>query len=113
VRVNGDVSVCCFDFNHKLVVGNLYKQSLYDILAGEALAKVKNVHKLRAFEGCGLLCTNCDQIYDRKDALVYSNNASRKVDQPTTHPDHIVRLVEMSDLPLMGDSKPNVSLPMT
>ena len=113
VRVNGDVSVCCFDFNHKLVVGNLYKQTLYNILAGEALAKVKNVHEKRTFDGCGLLCTNCDQIYDRNDALVYSNNASRHVDQPTTHPDHIVRLVEMSDLPLLGESKPKVGLPLT
>ena len=94
VRFNGDVSVCCFDFNHKLVVGNLNRTPLVDILAGPRLAHVKDVHERRAFKGCGLLCDGCDQIFDRTDALIYSSNQNRKVDQPTTHPDHVVRLVD-------------------
>lgn len=94
VHFNGDVSVCCFDFNHKLVVGNLNQASLLDILASPQLAHVKNVHERLAFEGCGLLCEGCDQIFDRTDSMIYSSNQSRKVDQPTTHPDHVVRLVD-------------------
>lgn len=94
VRVNGDVSVCCFDFNNNLVVGNLNDQSLFEVLNGNKLAAVKKVHEIKEFRGSGLICENCDQIYDRKDALVYSNNPSRKTDQPTTHPDHVVRLVK-------------------
>jgi MoaA/NifB/PqqE/SkfB family radical SAM enzyme len=92
LRANGDISVCCFDFNNKLTVGNLNKTSLHDVLAGQALANVKDVHNKLAFKGCGLRCDGCDQIYDRSDALVYSN-ANRRTDQPTTHPEHVVRLV--------------------
>ena len=94
IRANGDVSVCCYDFNHKLVVGNLNKTSLADILGGEQLAGVQSVHKKKNFKGCGLLCEGCDQIFDRKDALMFASNKSRSVDQPTTHPEHIVKLVE-------------------
>ncbi len=94
VRTNGDVSVCCFDFNHKLVVGNLKLNSLVEILDGPALANVKSVHTTKEFDDCGLLCEGCDQIYSREDALLYTTNESRKTDQPTTHPDHIVKLAE-------------------
>jgi hypothetical protein len=93
LRVNGDISVCCFDFNNRLTVGNMYKASMFDILGGPALANVKQVHEKLAFKGCGLLCDGCDQIYDRSDALVYSS-ANRRTDQPTTHLEHVVRLVE-------------------
>lgn len=94
VRANGDVSVCCYDFNHKLVVGNLNKTSLLNILGGEQLAHVQSVHNGRNFEGCGLLCDGCDQIFDRKEALMFASNKSRNVNQPTTHPEHIVKLVD-------------------
>ena len=94
VRVNGDISVCCYDFNHKLVVGNLFEHSMIDILSGDSLAKVKAIHEAEAFSRCGLLCEGCDQLYDRKDALIFASNRSRSVDQPTTHPDHVVKLVE-------------------
>jgi len=98
VRANGDVSVCCFDFNHKLVVGNLDQASLLDILGGSQLSHVKEVHERLAFEGSGLLCEGCDQIFDRTDALIYSSNPNRKVDQPTTHPNHVVRLVQVDEM---------------
>lgn len=93
VRVNGDISVCCFDFNRNLTVGNLVDQTMYEILAGAQLAHVKDVHARKSFSGCGLLCQGCDQLFDRGDALIFASNTSRKVDQPTTHPDHIVNLV--------------------
>ena len=111
MRVNGDVSVCCFDSNNKLVVGNLHKQTLFDILAGGQLTKVKNVHEQLAFEGCGLLCEGCDQIYERKDALVYSNSPNRSVDQPTTHADHIVRLVETNSSADASHPKSKIASP--
>lgn len=95
VRVNGDISVCCFDFNHKLVVGNLNQQPMLSILSGESLARVKTVHEALTFSSCDLLCKGCDQIHDRKDALIFSNNGMRSIDQPTTHPDHLVKLVEV------------------
>jgi MoaA/NifB/PqqE/SkfB family radical SAM enzyme len=92
VRANGDVSVCCFDFNHRLVVGNVTEDSMLEVLQGARMADVQDIHNRLAMRESDLLCKGCDQIYDRKDALVYSNNCSREVDQPTTHPDHVVKL---------------------
>jgi MoaA/NifB/PqqE/SkfB family radical SAM enzyme len=94
IRTDGSVSVCCFDFNQKLVVGNLNQVPLVDVLAGESLNNVKGVHDNLSFHGSGLLCDGCDQAYDRSDALVYSSNPGRSVDQPTSHPDHMVSLVD-------------------
>jgi len=93
VRTNGDVSVCCFDFNHKLVVGNVNSEPLAEVLLGEKLARVKQIHKKKIFEGCGLLCEGCDQLFSRQDALLYSSNPSRRTDQPNNHPDHLTPLI--------------------
>lgn len=94
VRTNGDVSVCCYDFNQKLTVGNFAETSLLDVLKGDALAEIRDIHEKLAFDGCGKLCEGCDQIYDRQDALIFSDNVNRKADQPTSHPDQIVKLTE-------------------
>jgi len=94
IRANGDVSVCCFDFNHNLVVGNLNEAPLQKILVDEKLRNVQRVHDELNFEGCGLICESCDQIQDRSDALLYSSDKSRKTDQPTSHSDHDHQFVE-------------------
>jgi len=87
IRANGDVTVCCFDFNHKMVIGNLKNSSLLDILNGPMMTRIKEVHEAKAFDGCGLLCDGCDQLYDREDASVYVSNKKRGIGQQTTHPD--------------------------
>lgn len=97
VRTNGDVSVCCFDFNHQLVVGNVKEQSLLDVLSGDKINHVRKTHNEMDFDGCDLLCKDCDQIYDRADALVYASNAARKADQPNNHPDHMIHLLDETD----------------
>lgn len=93
IRTNGDVTVCCFDFNRKMVIGNLKDATLLDILNGPAMARIKEVHETGAFEGCGLLCDGCDQLYDREDALVYKSNQARGVGQQTSHPDRETKYV--------------------
>ncbi|MCR4378631.1 MAG: SPASM domain-containing protein [Rhodospirillales bacterium] len=93
VRTNGDVSVCCFDYNHQLVVGNLNEKPLIDILSSDKMKYVREVHNSLSFDSCDLPCKGCDQTYDRGDALVYASNKNRRVDQPNNHPDHLVHLV--------------------
>ena len=92
VRTNGDISVCCFDFNQKLTVGNLKFQNLEEILTGYQLNHLKKIHNEKKVLECDKICNSCDQIFDRTDSLVYSNNPNRKVDQPNNHPDHLVTL---------------------
>lgn len=40
VLQNGDVTLCCVDFDGKTSVGNLHKQSLRDILQGEEVGRI-------------------------------------------------------------------------
>lgn len=89
VRVNGEISMCCFDFNRKLTIGDLRTHSLREILAGERLRHIRAVHASGEFEGSGLLCEGCDQLYDRSDKLVYANNPARRPGVLNTHPDFI------------------------
>jgi len=87
VWVNGDVTVCCFSEDKRLVVGNMYEQTLEQIFFGEKMKHIQEIHKNNAFYQCGLPCEKCDQIFSRKDALVYSNK-NRTVGQKVSHADH-------------------------
>lgn len=89
IHNTGEVSVCCFDFNKKLVIGNLREDNLKQILTSDKLEFVKEVHKKCTFNESDLLCKYCDQILDRSDALVYANNKDRKVGVIISHPDLI------------------------
>jgi len=55
--INSDlsVSVCCVDWERKLVVGNLNNETLTDIWKGEKLRRLQNAHlagKRESIEGC-------------------------------------------------------------
>ncbi len=89
VRANGEVSVCCFDYNHQLIIGDLKRSTLKEILLGEALQKIQRVHKEKPIEQSDYICKNCEQIYPREHALLYSNNSSRNAGVITSHSDLI------------------------
>jgi MoaA/NifB/PqqE/SkfB family radical SAM enzyme len=89
VRENGEVSMCCFDFDRKLIIGDLRKQTLEEVLKGERLEHIRYIHKNNLFSKCEYICKVCDQIYPRNEALVYSSNKNRKVGILTSHPDLI------------------------
>lgn len=74
VRTNGDVTVCCWDFNRKMPIGNITEQSFEEIYYGEKLKYFLDMHKNHTFFEKDNICYNCDQLYDRSDALLYSSN---------------------------------------
>ena len=84
VRANGDVSVCCWDFNREMSIGNLYQNSFEDIYEGEMLKKIVDMHKNKSFFEYENICQHCDQLYDRTDALLYSSNMNFKIGSKTT-----------------------------
>lgn len=94
VHVNGQVSVCCFDYNRKLIIGDLKNQTLREVLESKEIEKIREVHKKKNFSESDLLCKSCDQIFDRNDALLYASNRNRKVGVITTHPDMINDMME-------------------
>lgn len=87
VHENGDVSVCCFDNTRELVIGNLAREKLSDLMQSPRLKHIQQVHRDGLFDSSDLICKSCDQVLDRGDALVYSSNSARKVGVLMGHPD--------------------------
>ena len=78
IHVDGKVSVCCLDVCEDLIIGDLNEQSWQEILESPSLKKIIGLHEKGEYEKCGI-CANCDLLYDRKDALIYSSDETTKV----------------------------------
>ena len=76
---NGDVNACCFDFNHDLIIGNMYESTFKDIVDGEKLKKIVCMHRNKGFRNSGTICEKCDQIFNRDSALYFSKDMTFKV----------------------------------
>ncbi len=77
IHVDGLVSVCCFDFNEKLIIGDMKTQTLYEIFHSEAYRKLKRAHQTKNFRG--YLCYNCCQTNPDPSVLLYATNKKRRV----------------------------------
>jgi len=76
VLVNGDVIMCCFDFNSEMVIGNLSRDSLEDIYSSPLFDDISNHHKKGTCNNSGLTCRGCDQLENSSDILIFSNKFS-------------------------------------
>ena len=56
----GNVVLCCDDWNSSTVLGNLKKQSIEDIWRGDKLRQIRNAHKSREFYKVPL-CSKCNK----------------------------------------------------
>lgn len=54
---DGDVTVCCFDHNNNLVIGNLFEDKFMDIWNGEKIQELRRKHLNRDVSGTP--CDNC------------------------------------------------------
>ncbi len=61
VNFDGSVSVCCADWSHGTVVGDVRQQSLFEIWQGEALNALRRKHLLGRREEISA-CANCQTI---------------------------------------------------
>ncbi len=74
VQVDGTVNMCCFDFDGKLILGDLKSQSLKEIFSSPLYRKIVKCHTSGNFKGSGLICENCDQRNRNKtDVMVYNS----------------------------------------
>lgn len=78
-HTDGKVSICCFDINKTLVIGDMNTQTIKQVFNSRACKKIQQAHKIKNFKG--LLCENCDQINYDPDILLYATNEKRKVGQ--------------------------------
>ncbi len=69
--VDGCVSVCVFDCDRTLVLGDLNTQD-FDQL-NEKRDRIYRIHAARQVLHSDLDCRNCDQIFSRDNALLYLN----------------------------------------
>lgn len=74
VQVDGTVNMCCFDFDGKLTLGDLKKQSLKEIFSSSLYRKIVKCHKCGDFKESNLICENCDQRNkDKSDVMIYNS----------------------------------------
>ena len=71
INADGKVMVCCFDYDAKLTVGDVYKDSLEDIVKGKAFDRIRDKHL--SGDLSGLICEHCDQLNEDDNPLLYSS----------------------------------------
>ena len=57
---NGDVVLCCDDWNHSIILGNLKKQTIEEIWKGEKLREIRKAHLEGKFYKIPI-CTKCNK----------------------------------------------------
>lgn len=61
ITYEGYLTICCIDFENRLVYGDLNKQSLKSCWNNEEIKKFRKTHKFKQFEKLPM-CYNCDAI---------------------------------------------------
>lgn len=84
VHVDGIVSMCCWDINERLVIGDLKTQTLEEIFHDEPYRMILEKHKKKDFRG--IYCYHCEQTLPTDDCLIYTNK-NRKICTMTS--DHL------------------------
>ena len=66
--------MCCFDFDGKLLLGDLKTQTLKEIFESSMFQKIKKHHTSGDYKGSGLICEYCDQRNsDKSDVMLYNS----------------------------------------
>ena len=88
IQVNGEIIMCCFDFNNEMVLGNFKYQSLEEIFDSELYWKINKHHTEGTCKKSDLLCANCDQLKLTGEVVIYNNrvlNGTERVKKVTTN----------------------------
>jgi len=88
VQWDGLVVPCCFDYNSNIILGNLNKQTLKEIVASKEYAKLRNAHVKNNFSNFPF-CDSCDQLRKREDVLGFSTIRQAQVGAVNTTYDKV------------------------
>jgi organic radical activating enzyme len=79
---HGAVVACCMVLGKdgEAVLGHLDDQSIAEVIGGEPYEKLRAAHRDGRFDDISY-CSDCDQLYDFPDALVWSNIPGRAYGQ--------------------------------
>lgn len=75
VHVDGIVSMCCWDINERLVIGDLKTQTLEEVFHSEAYKMIRKKHENNDFRG--LYCHHCEQTTPDPSCLAYTNQGRK------------------------------------
>lgn len=83
VQWDGLVVPCCFDYDSKMILGDLNTQSIQEVFRGDEYNKLRRAHEQGDFSEFPF-CNVCDQLNKREDVLVYTNIKNAKVGATNT-----------------------------
>jgi MoaA/NifB/PqqE/SkfB family radical SAM enzyme len=78
---NGDIIMCCFDFNANMVLGNLKEQTLEEIYSSDMFTKLLTTHTEGSCGTSDLICNGCDQLHVDEDIILHNNRISDKTNR--------------------------------
>ena len=84
IQINGDIIMCCFDFNNELVLGNFRHQTLEEIFDSKVFKTVYKHHTNGTCEESDLICNSCDQLKDKSDIVIYNNRVEERANYTST-----------------------------
>jgi radical SAM protein with 4Fe4S-binding SPASM domain len=58
---NGDVVLCCMDYDLKHIIGNLLDQTYEEMMQGEKLAQIIKMNEADGFDKCSI-CKSCENV---------------------------------------------------
>lgn len=74
IQVDGTVNMCCFDFDGKLLLGDLKTQTLEEIFESSMFKEILKHHTTGDFKESGLICEYCDQRnLNKSDVMIYNS----------------------------------------
>ncbi len=88
VQWDGLVVPCCFDYNSSIVLGDLKKQTLRQVLESKEYNAFRKAHAEGSFSQYPF-CESCDQLLKREDVLVFTTIKDAKVGAVNTTYDKV------------------------
>ncbi len=85
VNTDGSISACCNDWKRAVIIGNLYDNTLQEIIDGEEATRLQKMND----DGTLIyrdFCKECEMLRDRSDALIYSSNREMKAGMHSSLP---------------------------
>jgi radical SAM protein with 4Fe4S-binding SPASM domain len=75
VNWNGDVVLCCVDWNSTVIIGNIFKMELNEIWHGEAARRLREKHGMEDWGGVPR-CSKCTQWSEMAELDIYCSPSS-------------------------------------
>lgn len=79
VQWDGTVIPCCWDYDGKMLLGDLNTQTIEEVMKGAPYEDLRDAHAKGEFERYPF-CNQCDQLFKRTDVLIFSNRGEGTIE---------------------------------